>query len=153
MAQPGHEESISTLTTTKVQDLRACLRVAFKECHKLLEWRTTYIPRFLVLFFVVCHSSALLRIAVGQLTGPWISGGGRRELARDDRSPLHPLDGRREAPDRRWMIHPQPRWRGASASVPSSDYTANMKYITLFHADFKNSQYPLDRVTHILHTS
>ena len=33
-------------------------------------------------------------------TGLRMSGGGRRELARGDRSPLHPLDGRREAPDR-----------------------------------------------------
>ena len=54
------------------------------------------------------------------ITGPRISGGGRRELARDDRSPLHPLDGRREAPDRLRMIHSRPRWRGAKRSAPST---------------------------------
>ena len=32
-----------------------------------------------------------------------MSGGGRSELARFDRGPLQPLDGRREAPDRKWM--------------------------------------------------
>lgn len=39
----------------------------------------------------------------GSRTGPRISGGRVRELARVDACPLQPLDGRREAPNNQWM--------------------------------------------------
>jgi hypothetical protein len=72
MAHPSDEESISTLATTKVQDPRFCLVVAFEEGHELPEWRATHIPRRLVLFLVVSHSStsAGFRLYVLQLASP-----------------------------------------------------------------------------------
>ena len=56
-----------------------------------------------------------------------MSGGGRRELARGDRSPLHPLDGRREAPDRQRVTIRSPdgaallRPRHREAELPRRD--------------------------------
>jgi len=44
-----------------------------------------------------------------------MSGRGRSELARFDRRPLHPLDGRREVPDKRRVIIRSPD--GAVRSV------------------------------------
>ena len=52
------------------------------------------------------------------LTGLRISGGRTRERARVDDRPLQPLDGRREAPDRKRMAIRSPD--GAAASAPSS---------------------------------
>jgi len=60
------------------------------------------------------------------ITGLRISGGRTRELARVDDRPLQPLDGRREAPDRKRMLIRSPD--GAAQSVRAiNNYTVCIK--------------------------
>jgi hypothetical protein len=59
-----------------------------------------------------------LCFVVVSASGPRISGGRRSELARTGVCPLHPVDGRREAPDSNWMAILGPMAR-REASAPS----------------------------------